>query len=115
MSPYYHAVSTANKYGGGPMDYIEIHNWLDETKAYTGDFRHRALRHHSAGVEWAIERFNHVVENSEGRMVPVKVIAEQHIMEDCGFIPTPQDYLKHINPPDWMLKVKMKSKQLEGK
>jgi hypothetical protein len=113
VSPWYHAVSTAKRYGGAPENYIEIHNWFDETKRYTGDFRHRALRHHSAGVEWAIEKFGHTVLNSDGRVIPVKVIAEQHIVEDCGFIPTPQDYLKHIDPPDWMLRVATRSRELE--
>lgn len=114
MSPWYHAVSTAKKFGGDPDEYIEIHNWLDETKQYTGDFRHRALRHHSAGVEWAIERFGHVIHNTSGRSVPVKVIAEQHIIEDCGYIPTPADYLKHITePPPWMLRVKVKPRDVE--
>ena len=113
MSPWYHAVSTAKKYGGEPADYIFLHDWFDETKQYTGDWTHRALRHHSAGIQWAIKKFGDMVINSDGREVPIKVIAEQHVMEDCGFIPTPQDYLKHIQPQEWMLKVKKKSRELE--
>jgi hypothetical protein len=115
MTPYYHALSSVKKFGGKPEDYIKIHDWFDETKQYTGDFTHRALRHHSAGVQWAIEKFGHAIENSDGKMVPTKIIAEQHVMEDCGKIPTVESWLKPIieHPVKWMLKVAVKSEELK--
>lgn len=111
MTPYNHAISSAKKFGGKPEDYIAIHDWFDETKQYTGDFTHRALRHHAAGVQWAIEKFGHAIENSQGKMVPTKSIAEQHVMEDCGNIPTVESWLAPIRkqPDVWMLKVAVKS------
>lgn len=114
MTPWKHSEATVRKWGGHASDYIEIHNWLDETKQYTGDWRHRALRHHSAGVQWAIEKFGHVLTNSDGRDVPIKMVVEQHITEDCGYIPTPSDYLEPLlkHPEPWMLRVKMKSVEL---
>lgn len=107
MSPYKHAESSAAKFGGSAEDYADIHDWLDETKQYTGNWTHRALRHHAAGVQWVIERFGHSRVNSAGRPVPVKMIAEQHIEEDCGYIPTVADWLDLLKktPDDWMLKV----------
>ena len=110
MTPWKHAESSAAKWGGTPYEYFPIHNWLDETKQYTGDWTHRALRHHSAGVEWASMEFGPAIENSDGNRIPVKLIAEQHIMEDCGCIPTPHDYLKLLkdNPENWMIKVAKK-------
>jgi len=119
MTPWKHAQSTSQKWGGTPDDYIHIHDWFDETKQYTGDWTHRALRHHSAGVQWAIEKFGHVTLNSSRQKIPVKMIAEQHIQEDCGFIPTPKDYLFMLtnNPPKWMMHVgkKTTTTQLEIK
>lgn len=114
MTPFKHAESTARKHGGNAIDYIKIHDWFDETKQYTGDWTHRAMRHHSAGIQWAIEKFGHVVLNSDGKRIPVKLIAEQHVMEDCGFVPTIQDWMKPLkgNPERWMLSVKTKSKQV---
>jgi hypothetical protein len=111
MTPYKHAQSTAQKWGGAPDDYIAIHDWFDETKQYTGDWTHRALRHHSAGIQWAIEKFGHAITNSSRVKIPVKIIAEQHLMEDCGFIPTPQDYLSVLtkHPEKWMLQVGKKT------
>ena len=37
MTPWSHAESSAEQFGGIPEDYIRIHDWLDETKQYTGD------------------------------------------------------------------------------
>lgn len=110
MTPYYHALSSVKKWGGIVEDYIDLHNWFDETKQYTGDWTHRALRHHSAGIEWAIQKFSSYIINSDNKAIPTKLLAEQHVIEDCGFIPTVQDYLKPIkeNPSNWMLKVKIK-------
>ena len=48
--PWHHAVSSARKHGGVPEDYLAIHEWFDASKAHHGDFRHRALRHHTLGV-----------------------------------------------------------------
>lgn len=115
MTPYHHALSSAKKFGGRPEDYTALHDWFDETKQYTGDFTHRALRHHSAGIQWAIEKFGHTIENSDGKSVPVKLLGEQHVTEDCGYIPTIQDWLKPLsnNPDDWMLKVGKKKVEQE--
>lgn len=113
MTPYKHAQSSASKFGGRPEDYCAIHDWLDETKAFTGNWTHRALRHHAPGVQWAIEKFGHAILNSNGVSIPVKEIAEQHIMEDCGYIPTIQDWLKPLasSPEKWMLRVGTKTIQ----
>ena len=111
MTPYKHAESSANKWGGIAEDYLYIHRWFDETKAFTGDWTHRALRHHSAGIEWACKILGDVVPVyvlGKERKIPTRQVAEQHVLEDCGFIPTPQDWLRGLvkHPDEWMLKVK---------
>jgi hypothetical protein len=35
----------------------------------------------------AERQFGVTITTSTGRVVPVRVIGEQHVMEDCGFIP----------------------------
>ena len=107
MTPWNHAQSSAKKHGGEPRDYINLHNWFDETKALTGDWTHRALRHHAQGVEWAIQRFGNIIRTSDGKEIPTKLLAEQHVIEDCGYIPTAQDWLHVLaaNPEKWMLRV----------
>ena len=43
--------------------------------------------------------------SSTGWAVPVRLIGEQHVREDCGFIPTVADWLKNMNVEPWMQKV----------
>jgi hypothetical protein len=100
--PIKHAESSARKFGGKPEDYLAIHNWFDESKAFMADFRHRALRHHAAGVFLAERIFGVSIRNCDGTEVPVRYIAEQHIKEDLGRIPTAQDWLAEIRPQRWM-------------
>jgi hypothetical protein len=102
--PYHHAISSAKTHGGKWEDYIELHNWFDETKAHYPDMRHRALRHHAEGIFWAEEKFGVVITNSNGKSVPVRALGEQHVKEDIGWIPTIKDYLDNMNVVGWMYK-----------
>jgi hypothetical protein len=110
--PLIHAKSSVKKHGGIVENYLPIHQWFDETKAHMADFRHRALRHHSLGIFWAEEKFGVFITNSDGKQIPVRVIGEQHVMEDCGFIPTPQDWLKGIPSETWQRKTMQIQKEL---
>lgn len=111
-----HALSSVRRYGGTPEDYQPIHDWFDATKSAYAGWEHRVLRHHAFGIFECEERFGHGITNSDGKVVPVRVIAEQHVIEDCGFIPTVQDWLKNfINPEEWMMRgAKPVSKILEN-
>ena len=100
--PYHHSVSSTCKYGGKPEDYQHIHDWFDESKKMYADFRHRALRHHAEGIFMAERIFGTTIKNSDGRMVPVRFIGEQHVLEDLGRIPSIQDWFSHIKPERWM-------------
>jgi hypothetical protein len=102
--PLHHAISSQNKWGGIVEDYLPIHNWFDETKASYPDMRHRTLRHHSEGIFWCEEKFGVYITNSDGKMVPVRALGEQHVKEDIGFIPTIRDYLDNMNVVGWMYK-----------
>jgi hypothetical protein len=102
--PLHHAISSVKKHGGHIDDYLPIHNWFDETKAHFPDMRHRSLRHHSEGIFWCEEKFGVYIINEAGKQIPVRAIAEQHVMEDIGFIPTIADYLKEMNQTGWMYK-----------
>ncbi len=99
---YHHAVSSARKFGGVPEDYIAIHTWFDESKAIIADFRHRALRHHAEGIFLAERIFGVTITNSAGRAIPVRLLGEQHCIEDFGFIPSFADWVRSIRPEPWM-------------
>lgn len=87
MKPWVHAVSSAHKWGGEPEDYLRIHDFLDMSKAAHPDMRHRAMLHHSMGPYVVEQAFGHNLTNSDGKVVPTRDIAEQHIMEDLDCIP----------------------------
>jgi hypothetical protein len=100
---HFHAQSSARRFGGEPEDYLAIHQWFDATKEMWADARHRALRHHSQGIFECERQFGGTIPNSAGNDVPVRLIGEQHVMEDCGgIIPTIADWLSAIRFEPWM-------------
>ena len=102
MKPYIHAKNSVKKYGGAIEDYLEIHSFMDSSKAHIADVRHRAIFHHSFGIFIAEKVFGTYITNSEKKVVQVRDIAEDHVIEDLGFIPTVADYINNMNCPDWM-------------
>jgi uncharacterized protein DUF6915 len=100
--PFKHAESSARKFGGKAEDYLAIHNWFDESKAFFTNFRHRARRYHAEGIFLAERIFGITIVNSNGDLVPVRYVGEQHVKEDLGRIPTVQDWLTQISPQRWM-------------
>jgi hypothetical protein len=100
--PYHHALSSVRKWGGTAEDYLPLHQWFDKSKAITADFRHRALRHHAEGIFMAERFFGTTITISTGRVVPVRLIGEQHVREDLGFTPSFVDWVRGIRPEPWM-------------
>lgn len=101
---YYHSQSSVKKWGGSVSDYQPIHDWMDASKKITTHHAHRALRHHAEGCFAAEKEFGHTITNSDGRVVPVRLIVEKHIIEDLGFIPSFEEWIKNINIRPWMMK-----------
>jgi hypothetical protein len=106
--PEEHAKSSAKKWGGKLEDYLEIHAWFDETKAWIGHSKHRMFRHHSEGIFQCEQIFGGYIINSNGKKVYTRYIGEQHVKEDCfGYIPSAKEWVDHINdknPPQWMIR-----------
>ena len=102
MKALNHAISSVKRFGGHEYDYIDIHQWFDESKDHYGDIRHRALRHHVQGIKECEELFGTYIYHSGGTKIITRSIAEQHIIEDLGFIPTIQDWFKEMRPRQWM-------------
>lgn len=102
MKPIVHARLSAKKYGGKPEDYLALHDFLDSSKAAFPDIRHRAILHNSLGCFIVEKVFGTVIVNSEQKEVSSRDIAEDHIIQDCGFIPTLERWLKDIPLQPWM-------------
>lgn len=96
MKPLQHSIASVRRYGGEIKDYLDIHEFLDQTKAAHPDMRHRAILHNSMGPFIARDVFGHNFTNSEGRLVDVRQICEDHIIEDMGFLPTLSYFLDMI-------------------
>ncbi|GIX19176.1 MAG: hypothetical protein KatS3mg120_0852 [Erythrobacter sp.] len=101
---YYHALSSVRKWGGAVDDYLPLHQWFDQSKAILADTRHRALRHHAEGIFMLESLFGATIVNADGRTVPVRLVGEQHVREDLGFIPSFADWARLIAPEAWMLR-----------
>jgi hypothetical protein len=112
-NPYHHSLSSVKKWGGEVADYLKIHDWFDESKSHHGDFRHRFLRHHSQGIFECERVFGNTITLSNGRVIPTRWVGEQHVTEDCGFIPSLSDWAKTIVAEPWMTKPTRLSAQLE--
>ena len=104
LKPYVHAKNSVKRYGGVVEDYMEIHNWFDSTKAAYANFGHRAILHHTFGIFLCEQLFGEFFTNSDGKVVSVRDVAEDHVKEDCGGkIPTIEDWMKGLEPKSWML------------
>src|SRR5690554_4747491 len=100
--PYHHAISTQKKHGGRAEDYQAIHDWFDMSKEGLADVRHRNVLHHSLGIFLCERKFGITVPLSSGRMLPVRLIGEQHVFEDYGFIPSPIQSFHALKQLPWM-------------
>ena len=99
----FHCESSARKFGGIADDYVRIHKFLDQSKLYLGDWRHRALLHNTMGVALCEQFFGDLYRRSSDQAYAcVRTIAEQHIIEDIGAILTPGEFLREMPIRPWM-------------
>jgi hypothetical protein len=105
MNSWHHAQSAARKWGGEPEEYVAIEEFIDSSKRIIGDVRHRSMYHHTAGVWLCQEVFGRTLAVAGlGRSihVPVRLIAERHVLEDLGWLPSPKDYIDGMVIKPWM-------------
>jgi hypothetical protein len=117
VNSVYHAKSAAKKWGGKWEDYIAVEELIDSSKQFIGDVRHRAFFHNTYGV-WLCQRvFGRVitVQKAENAVeVPTRLVAEQHILEDIGWLPSPSDYLDGMPIASWMSGAKLRQEPLSA-
>jgi hypothetical protein len=49
-----------------------------------------------------------------GKQVPIRLVAEQHVKEDCGFVPSVEAYLRTMPAEPWMRRGTVSTGQLLG-
>jgi hypothetical protein len=102
LKPHIHAKNSAKKYGGKPADYQAIHDEIDSSKSAHASMRHRAVFHSAFGI-YIIERiFGTTITNSDGKTVSVRDVAEDHVLEDLGTIPSLDRWLDAMELQKWM-------------
>ena len=112
MKPYLHGIVSVKKFGGKPEDYQKIHDFIDSSKAHFPDMRHRALLHSSFGIYICEQLFGINLTNSDGKIVSVRDVAEQHVIDDMGRIPTVQDYLQEMPFYNWLGGPKVRTREI---
>ncbi len=98
MKPLQHAQISAKTYGGSWTDYIEIHNFLDSSKATCAHFKHRFLLHHAEGIDLSIRFLGEQITNSKGQIFSTRQILTDHLIEDVGSIVTIKDWANGLMP-----------------
>lgn len=98
MKPLQHAQISQKTYGGSWQDYIEIHNFLDSSKATSAHFKHRFLLHHTEGIELGVRIFGETLINSENKTVETRWLLTEHLIEDVGRVVSVEDWAKDLLP-----------------
>lgn len=117
-NPMIHAKSSVKRWGGKVEDYIELHELLDSPKATMNNNTSRMLTHNTWFVYHIIPKiFGYNITNSDGKSVDTVDIAMLHVAEDfrMKFVPTVQDYLKHMEVQPWMCNGVKELDNQEGK
>jgi hypothetical protein len=102
MKPLLHANISRKAWGGTVEDYLPIHNFIDSSKMAMPDVRHRAILHSAFGCFVVEQVFGTYITNSVGKKISTRDIAEEHIIQDLGFIPTMENYLNNMTMQPWM-------------
>lgn len=104
-NPYIHSKSSMKRWKGSIEDYLPIHELLDSPKTCMNNNTGRMMTHNTWFAYTIIPKiFGYNIINSDGKSVDTVDIAMLHISEDYmgRFIPTPQDFLKHMEVQAWM-------------
>lgn len=116
MNYWKHSLLSKKKFNGIPEDYLAIHKFLDTSKLFYFDIKHRILLHNTYGIDICIEKFGETLKNSDGKTILIRDIAAEHCKEDLmGVVPTLNNWFKYtdnnllnfikpINPTDSKLK-----------
>ncbi len=116
MNYWKHALLSKKKFNGAAEDYLPIHKFLDSSKLFAFNIRHRILLHNTYGIDICIQKFGETLINSDNQTLLIRDIAAEHCKEDLmGIVPTlhhwfkfaDEQVLEHIrpfNPADSRLK-----------
>lgn len=95
MNIHIHSELSVHKFGGRVEDYYEIHKFIDSSKLFFFNAKHRAIFHHTFGIDICIQVFGDTVVNHDGGVCLVRDIAAEHVKEDLsGKVPTLKEWFE---------------------
>jgi len=93
---------SAAKFGGTPDDYLPLHQMFDQTAWFWDDPRHTLILHNSWGIYKVAEQVGPTYQRpSDKRVLPTRLLLEQHVILECGTIPSLKDNLSVAVPSTW--------------
>lgn len=104
-NPLIHSRSSVKRWGGRVEDYLPIHELIDSPKSAMNNNTARFMTHNTWFAYTIVPKvFGYNITNSDGKSVDTVDVAMLHICEDfrMKFVPTPQDYLRHMDLQPWM-------------
>jgi hypothetical protein len=92
--PVHHALSSSKKFSTEGRfvsweEHYPIHSFLDSSKSYFSDARHRALFHQEEGFKIIRALFKNLFSERD-----IEIIVKQHIEEDLGRVPALNDWIR---------------------
>ena len=116
MNIWDHSKLSVKKFGGQEEDFYSIHKFIDSSKLYYFNPRHRLLLHNLFGIDLTIKKFGDYIQTKDGKTLMVRDIAAEHCKEDLSNqVPSLADWLKD-NDENIAKKItlpKFKNKELE--
>ncbi|WP_409994853.1 DUF6915 family protein [Chitinophaga pinensis] len=70
------------KFNGQTEDYMHIHKFMDSSKLFYFNYRHRILLHNTYGIDLCIQQFGETLINTDKQTVLIRDIAAEHCKED---------------------------------
>ncbi len=98
MNYWKHSLLSKKKFNGTAEDYLQVHKFMDISKLFYFDIKHRVLLHNTYGIDLCTQKFGETLTNSDGQTILIRDIAAEHCKEDLmGVVPTLNNWFKYVD------------------
>lgn len=98
MNYWKHSLLSKKKFNGITEDYLHIHKFIDVSKLFYFNIKHRILLHNTYGIDICVQKFGETLTNSEGQTILIRDIVAEHCKEDLmGVVPTLNNWFKYVD------------------
>ena len=105
MKPSVHAQIHAHTWGGTFEEYLDLNERFDQSKMIFASMTHRMMYHSDWGIDFVTKLFGEkFVVQSTGTVLDTKTLCEAHVVEDVGFVPSVEEWLKYFDAPSYKVR-----------